>query len=282
MAKIDKKIFKQFTSEVKVDDAERTVTAVISTGAIDRDKEVLLPKGLDTENYMKNPVVMWAHDYSDMPIGKARYIDKKRKEIVAQVEFADSEKANEVYELFKGGFLKAFSVGFIIKKSHAPTPDEIKKTPEWAVVYRVIDEWELLEFSAVPVPANPEALATAVKSATLELSDETKTDLHLGEGWASTAGVESTSTLTTVGVTCWKYDEGKDKFEKTDEDEHWLLEKDDDEVVKLSKPKVSIEAVKVLSEPVQLKGCLRLKVSMQTIADEIKKRLAARKAGRMY
>ena len=172
---------KQYITKVETDDGERSVTAVISTGAVDRDKEVLTPKGAMLDNFMKNPVVLWAHDYGGEPIGKAVYIDKKRKGLVAKVEFAKTEKAENIYQLFKGGFLNAFSVGFIPTKSHSPVPDEIKKKPELAEASRVYDEWELLEFSAVPVPANPEALATAVKAKSVEIDDELKSELGVVE-----------------------------------------------------------------------------------------------------
>ncbi len=171
---------KQFVAKaIEVDDDERTVTAVISTGDIDRDGEVLIPKGVELDNYRKNPVVLFAHDYWSAPIGKALYVDAKRKSIVSLIKFAprpkDFEgawKPDEIYELFKGGYLKAFSVGFIPKEIHSPTPDEIRKKPELADARRIYDKWELLEFSVVPVPANPAALATSVKSKSITISDE--------------------------------------------------------------------------------------------------------------
>ena len=173
-----KKSVKFFTKQ-DVDEDEGTVTAIISTDAVDRDKEVLLPKGADIENFLKNPVVLWVHNSSAMPIGKALWIKKSRKKITAKVKFAKTELGQEVFEMFKGGFLNAFSVGFIIKKSHQPTPDEIRKKPELADAWRIFDEWELLEFSVVPVPANQEALATAVKKKELKLSDSTLEDMDL-------------------------------------------------------------------------------------------------------
>lgn len=174
-------IRKTYTTKSEVDDDERTVTAVISTSAVDREKEVLLPKGADYEQYLKNPVVLWAHDYRETPIGKALWIKSARKNITAKVRFAETEKADEIYQLFKGHYLNAFSVGFLPAEngSHPPTPDEVKKNPEWAEASRIYDKWELLEFSAVPVPANPEALATAVKSKELVISKETQDELGI-------------------------------------------------------------------------------------------------------
>ena len=183
-------IKKQFLAKAEVDDDERTVTALISTDTVDRDREVLLPKGADTEKYEKNPVVQWAHDYFDPPIGKALWIKKGRKGITAKIKFAVTEKAEEIYQLFKAGFMKAFSVGFLVNESHEPTPDEIKKRPEWAEARRIIDKWELLEFSAVPVPANPDALAVAVKSKEVNLSDDMKKELGIEDEDTSTNNAE--------------------------------------------------------------------------------------------
>ena len=98
---------KQFVCKSEVDEQERTVTAVISTGAIDRDNEILLPKGADFEQYMKNPVVLWAHSYGEVPIGKALWIKKTWKNIKAKLQFADTPQAEEIYQLFKGGFLES-------------------------------------------------------------------------------------------------------------------------------------------------------------------------------
>lgn len=175
----ENKMYKQFIAETKVDDEERTVTAVISTDMVDRDGEVLLPKGADFEQYLKNPVVQWAHSYGDPPIARTLWITKGRKQITAKAQFADTVFADEIYQLYKKNFLSAFSVGFLPAKdgSHAPKPEEIKRRPELAEASRIYDKWELLEFSAVPVPANPEALATAVKTKEISVSKELQEQL---------------------------------------------------------------------------------------------------------
>lgn len=157
-----------------IDEEERSITAVISTSAVDRDREVLLAKGIQTERFVDNPVVLWAHDSHSPPIGKALWVKVKGQKILAKVQFATTEFAEEIWQLFKGGFLKAFSVGFIPHDGHAPTPKEVTKNPAWAEARFIIDKWELLEFSPVPVPANPEALAQAVKSKEITLSESTK------------------------------------------------------------------------------------------------------------
>ncbi len=164
-----------------VDAAERTVTAVISSDTIDRDREILLPKGVQLDNYEKNPVVLWGHDMSLPPIAKALWVKKGTKKITAKLKFATTERAEEIWSLFKDGFLNAFSVGFLPLKGHTPTPDEVKKNPDWAEAMYIIDEWELLEFSPVTVPSNPDALMLACKSGKLHIGREVLDALDVEE-----------------------------------------------------------------------------------------------------
>lgn len=153
-----------FNSELReIDPNERTITALVSTAAIDRMDEVLDPEGADLKNYRKNPVVLWAHTYDMPPIGKALWIKNSKEGLLSKVKFAPTAFADEIFELFKGGFLKAFSVGFLPRKWE--TPETKGKSDKQA--RRVYTDWELLEYSAVPVPANPEALALAMQKGIL-------------------------------------------------------------------------------------------------------------------
>ena len=83
-------------------------------------------------------------------------------------------RGKDVYELIKGGFLNAVSIGFDPDPEHMgpPTEKELTKRPEWAGVKQVYRKWKLLEVSLVPVPSNPEALVTAVGKG-LQLSKTT-------------------------------------------------------------------------------------------------------------
>jgi HK97 family phage prohead protease len=149
-------IRKVFSSEIKsIDEKEMTLTASISTDARDRMNESLDPDGVDLTNYRKNPVVLWAHDYSSPPIGKALWVKKDGKSVISKVKFASTAFAQEIFQLYKEGILRAFSVGFIPKQTEDGDGD---KKPR-----RTYKKWELLEYSAVPVPANPEALTLAIQ-----------------------------------------------------------------------------------------------------------------------
>ena len=156
----------------EINEEERTVVAIISTGTLDRDNEILRPRGVNLDNFVKNPVVPWSHDAGSPPIAKAIWVRKGTKRLMAKIKFAVTDRAEEVWQLFKQGFLNAFSVGFRPTKGHRPTPDEIKASPDLADARWIYDEWELLEFSPVTIPSNPEALAQAVKANKIALSSD--------------------------------------------------------------------------------------------------------------
>lgn len=124
------------------------IEAKVATQSKDRDGDILVISGVDIKQYKLNPVVLWGHNYNQPPIGKAIRIWKNGTDLMARIKFAISESAfaSEVYRLYKGGYLNAFSIGFIVIDQD-PETNQITKS-------------EMIEFSAVPVPANAEALAT--------------------------------------------------------------------------------------------------------------------------
>lgn len=150
---------KQFSGVTKgVDEGKRTAQFVISTGDVDRDNDIINPQGWELESFKSNPVVLWAHNSSLPPIGKAIELAVKgrgsKKKLIATAQFAtraQHELADTVFQLIAGGFLNATSVGF--------QPIDA----EWNGERGGFDfkSQELHEFSVVPVPANPQAVLTA-------------------------------------------------------------------------------------------------------------------------
>ena len=147
---------------------ERTVRFKISSEVVDRDGDILIAKGCNFENFKKNPQFLGFHNYHEYPLGipknwgiegKAVYCDvyfPTIEELSSEREYA-SEKAKLVdftYHCYKTGMLNAVSVGFI----------PMDAVPNKETGGAIVNEWELLEFSAVTVPANQDAIAQAVKS----------------------------------------------------------------------------------------------------------------------
>lgn len=134
---------------VKTEKGKNTFSVIASTAVIDRQGESIDQAGWDLENYKKNPVILWAHNYEDLPIGIAEKSEVNEQGLIIEGRFANEEdnpKAGQVRRLYEDEILRTVSVGFIPKEREG---NRITKA-------------ELLEVSFVPVPANPEALAFAM------------------------------------------------------------------------------------------------------------------------
>lgn len=124
--------------------------AIITTSAVDRHNESIDTAGISYKDYMNNPVVLYGHDYEGLPIGKTLKLTKQMgTQIKARFQLAVDEYpfAATVYEMIKGGYLNAVSIGGIVK--------------EWSQDYSTILKMDMAEFSIVPVPANSQALITS-------------------------------------------------------------------------------------------------------------------------
>ena len=170
-------VTKAFSTDIKIGDEERSVTAKISTSAIDRDGEVLLPQGANFKEFEKNPVVFFGHEHNTLPIGKCVAIKRDDKAIYAKTVFAarpdgypvDKEwLPDTVFSLYKQGVLNGFSVGFVPIETRPATKADEKNYGEG--VKRIYSKWKVLEYSAVPIPANQEAVATAVSKGFLSVN----------------------------------------------------------------------------------------------------------------
>lgn len=156
-------ILKQYDSEVKAVDGERAFNVTITTNTADRSGDIVEPKGAKLTNFRKNPVVLMAHNYQGLPIAKAKDLAKTDNGITAKVIFPDEgiySLADTVYNLYKNGFMKAWSIGFIPIKSEDIVDDENSKSMRGGTRFKT---WELLEFSGCAVPNNPDTLNNMLK-----------------------------------------------------------------------------------------------------------------------
>ncbi len=130
---------------------------VISTQDEDRQGEIIDQNGWDFTKYLLNPIVLWAHDYKQLPLGITEKLYKEDMNLIAEGKFAPGDCnpfAQQVRKLYDLGMIRTASVGLIGK--------EVKGN--------VITKSELLEWSFVPVPANPFALKLdAVKENGIDL-----------------------------------------------------------------------------------------------------------------
>jgi hypothetical protein len=154
------------------------VTCFMTTDTVDADDEIMLPAGADLSRFEKNPVLLLCHGYGQpgshhpLPIGKVLGTKRRPNGILGQVKFAESSPmGREVKGLFVEGMFRSFSIGFRSLESSRLTREEAATRPDWKAAYErtggkilVHRKWLLLELSAVPLPANPDALVTSYKS----------------------------------------------------------------------------------------------------------------------
>jgi HK97 family phage prohead protease len=143
-----------------IDIEKRQVRVLASSDNLDRYEERMLPSAFKNHLglYRSNPVVLAAHqhklgDGKPPVIGKTVKIWIDRKGLWAVIEFARTALAEEYWQLYRDGYMKAVSVGFrpIPNGSHYETEAGGRRILVW-------DEVELLEISCCAVPANPQAL----------------------------------------------------------------------------------------------------------------------------
>ena len=133
---------------------ENTYRVTIAANRKVRQPPELDLEGLSTENYSRNPVVMWAHDAvgrspsGGLPIGRTLTITTDAGgRIVADFEFlTDDPFAQRVKNAWDKGFLRAASISWIPIES-VPVDGTWRDTRA-----------DLLEWSIVSVPADPDAL----------------------------------------------------------------------------------------------------------------------------
>lgn len=152
-----KKFLRASTASPQINDNGRIIRYMFSDDSVARDNHTINTGGWQLENFLANPVFLWAHDASQLPIGRVVDIGVSAGKLIGDVEYLDRDQyefADTVYQMVRGGYLNATSVSWMPleyrysqDKSRPGGIDFLKQ--------------ELLEISQVPVPAMPTALATA-------------------------------------------------------------------------------------------------------------------------
>lgn len=144
----------------------------ITTNDVDHDGDRIFPEGGDLKAYLANPVVLWLHDAygntasAGIPVATTRglkVIPGKGIRATGIDWLSGDEFADRVKNAWDQDKIRAASVGFI--------PLEYEPNEHGG---HDIKRWRLLEWSLVPIPANPQAvrigadgkaLAVALKAA---------------------------------------------------------------------------------------------------------------------
>ena len=147
-----------------LDEKQGRISATVSSESMDRDGDIVRARGWNLDNFLRHPVLLASHDYSDLrsQIGIWENVEIEGESMRGVARFfigKGNDVADWAFELAKEKAL-AFSVGFI--------PDMEKATPlskdSMGGGGMEFDGQELLEVSAVTVPSNPDALQRRLKS----------------------------------------------------------------------------------------------------------------------
>jgi len=148
-------------------DSSDTLDFISSDETLDRYGEIIQASGWKLSSYHRNPVFQNAHQYGDVifTLGKALITEVRAGKLYQRIQFATdvNPMARIAHGLYRGKFLNAVSVGFI--------PLRWENGTQETAFRRKYLEQELLEVSAVAIPANPNALALGLKSGAIEKSD---------------------------------------------------------------------------------------------------------------
>lgn len=139
-----------------IDEDKRVIRGIATTPSVDRVGDIIDPMGVKFTNPM---AFLWQHQH-DKPIGTVKFDKPTKDGITFEAEIASidepgtlKDRLDEAWQSIKAGLVRAVSIGFR------------------AIEYSFMDnggirfsETEVYELSAVTIPANSEALITAVKS----------------------------------------------------------------------------------------------------------------------
>ena len=160
----DQKSFKSVIAKVE-SQGSQTYKFIISSEVLDRSNEIVSVAGIDFTNYLTNPIVLLNHNsYDSKPVGKCLKLEVVGKTLVATMQFHQhTQDAIETEKLVADGIMSAVSIGFIPLEWAEKSAVDLgldETYPSWSNMIRVCTKSELLEFSIVNIPCNPDALIT--------------------------------------------------------------------------------------------------------------------------
>lgn len=143
--------------EVKsISDDQRVIRGIATTPSVDRVGDIIDPMGIKFNNPLP---FLWQHQH-DKPVGHVKFFPATEAgiEFEATVASVDEpgtlkDRLDEAWQSLKSGLVRAVSIGF--------RPIEYNFMNTGGIHF---SETEVYELSAVTIPANADAVITAIKS----------------------------------------------------------------------------------------------------------------------
>lgn len=148
----------------------RIVQYKFTDATTDRYGDRITAKGVQLDKYRANPIVLGFHNSYTFPIGATikTWYEKSDDSVKGWVLFFDGNIddtgiSESTFKFVTSGAVKTGSIGFIPVAGKVRKPTEEEKTTygmtDWGYIY---DEIELLEYSIVPLPANPSSMSEPI------------------------------------------------------------------------------------------------------------------------
>lgn len=174
------------TPEDEIDESSLEITRTITTPSTDRYGDIVIPRGCEKSihKYLNNPQVFFGHKSFGLPIAHTSKLEVLDDKIRAVAKFnEETDEARTVWRFVTKGLMPGTSIGFLpvkaailgSNKSEEEEEEEREKrrkekTPEGEKVITFDHwfalkflEWEMLEWSVVSIPANPDCVEGLTK-----------------------------------------------------------------------------------------------------------------------
>lgn len=148
---------------------DRTFRYVMSTeNAVGFFRDVVKVNGWDLDDFKKREQpFLFGHNVAENrpPLGRMDKVKKDKmpygRVLAGDAEFTPeglSEFNDMVHDMVENGFMPGGSVGFNVLSARKPTDREMKSIPNVNEFSSIIERAQLVEFSAVPVGMDPDAV----------------------------------------------------------------------------------------------------------------------------
>jgi hypothetical protein len=192
--KLERSLHKEKAKINEIEEGTRQAKKYVSTRTIDKDGEIIHPKGIITREFEKSMAFFWGHNYSLPPLGSDKWVKSDKWGLQVLSEYGDTGEgtmADVVWRLVKQGHQKASSIGFVplewvTQEDKGKWQDVVGKlageweefTPKAAKdCSRIITKCLLLEHSDVGIASNND---TAVISVAKSFGADEAMLKHLG------------------------------------------------------------------------------------------------------
>lgn len=151
--------------ELTFNESERSITHYISTETVNRYGYILKNSGMNELNFRKNPIVLWEHirdsfldiaSPSELVIGKSLWCRDDSYGVLAKTQFNKTELGDDIMNANKDGYLNSWSLSW---NSRSMSDADIEMIGDIMAVLK----WELIEYSSVVIPANPDCVNEMLK-----------------------------------------------------------------------------------------------------------------------